>query len=157
MSFLSDLEGEVRARRAVESILENESLTADLEDLEAQRLLEWGSVHAKRLAAENRESLDDELGTLRRLMRGFNKLLADRRPSRQADDERLYRRLDRLVERAAELSFSPPDGAAIDAFVTVQRHLPAAEKLERLLALFRTGRVPPRPLNRIHPPTWEIK
>ena len=137
MSFLSDQEGEVRARRAVESILENESLTADLDDVEAQRLLEWGIVHAKRLAAENRESLDDELNALRRLMRGINKLLAGRRPCRQADDERLRRRLERLVERAAGLSFSPPDGATVDAFVAVQRHLPAAEKLEELLTLFR--------------------
>jgi hypothetical protein len=146
MSFLSDQEGEVRARRAVESILENESLTADLDDVEAQRLLEWGIVHAKRLAAENRGSLDDELGALRRLMRGINKLLAERRPCRQADDvprrlrrddNRLRRRLERLVERSAGLSFSPPDGATVDAFVAVQRHLPAAEKLEALLALFR--------------------
>ena len=147
MPVLSDLEGEVRARRAVESILENESLTADLDDVEAQRLLEWGIVHAKRLAAENRESLDDELNALRWLMRGINKLVAERRPCRQADDalrrlrqddERLRRRLERLVERSAELNFFPPDGATVDAFVVVQRHLPAAEKLEALLTLFRT-------------------
>ena len=153
MPVLSDLEGEVRARRAVESILENESLTADLDDVEAQRLLEWGIVHAKRLAAENRESLDDELNALRWLMRGINKLVAERRPCRQADDaprralddaprralddDRLRRRLERLVERSAELNFFPPDGATVDAFVAVQRHLPAAEKLEELLALFR--------------------
>lgn len=137
MPVLSDLEGEVRARRAVESILENESLTADLDDVEAQRLLEWGTAHAKRLAAENRESLDDELNALRWLMRGINKLVAERRPCRQADDERLRRRLERLVERSAELNFFPPDGATVDAFVAVQRHLPAAEKLEELLALFR--------------------
>jgi hypothetical protein len=50
---------EIRQRMAAESILENESIRAGLEESGAKALLDWGVECAKRIAAEN-ASLEDE-------------------------------------------------------------------------------------------------
>ena len=50
---------ELRQRMAAESILENESIRAGLDESGASALLKWGTECAKRIAAEN-ASLGDE-------------------------------------------------------------------------------------------------
>ena len=50
---------ESRTRRAVESLLENESLTADLDDAAAKELLDWGIAHAKEIISDTAD-MDDE-------------------------------------------------------------------------------------------------
>jgi len=94
---MEEPELQARTRWAVENILESENLTADLTDVEAKQLLEWGTAQARRLAAEAPEALDERLAALRQLMRGVNKLAAEGRP---VDDERLRVRVERLLEMA---------------------------------------------------------
>jgi len=129
--YLSDTDLKASTRWAVENILESESLTADLPDAEAKRLLEWGTAQARRLAAEAPELLDEKLTALRKLMRGMNKLAAETRP---VEDERLRRRLERLLGTAGELGLVHPGVGAADVFVAERHGLTAGEKLERLLA-----------------------
>jgi len=133
MSLFPNTGLEARIRRAAESLLDSESVTADLNDDEARRLLEWGIGHARRLAMAEREALEDDLGALRKLMRGINKLAAEGRP---VEAQRLRNRLERLSERAGALGFAPPELGAFDAYIGEQSRLAAGEKLERLLALF---------------------
>ena len=75
-----------RARRAAESLLENESLTADLDDAAASKLLKWGTQLVKDIASET-VGMDDEqadqvtyarMRATRKMMRSVNKLIAGR-------------------------------------------------------------------------------
>lgn len=133
MSLFSKIGLEARIQQAVESLLDSESLTADLSDEEARRLLEWGTGHARRLATAEPEALEDDLGALRKLIRGINKLAAEGKP---VEAKRLWKRLERLSGTAVALGFSPPERSALEAYVGEQSGMAAGEKLERLLTLF---------------------
>ncbi len=69
-----------RAKRAAESILENESLTADLDDQAAKVLLDWGTICARTIAAstaglsvaQGQEAMDLRLRAVRQFMRSIN-------------------------------------------------------------------------------------
>jgi hypothetical protein len=74
-----------RIQRAAESILENEALTADLDDEAAKALLDWGVACAEKIASETAD-LDDEaaeeamyqpMRSLRKMLRAANKWAAD--------------------------------------------------------------------------------
>jgi len=75
-----------RIRRAAESILENESLTADLDDEAARLLLDWGVSCAEKIAAateglsdaEAEEAMAPGLRATRRLMRLVNRWVTER-------------------------------------------------------------------------------
>ena len=75
-----------RSRRAVESLLENESLTSSLDDAAAQVLLKWGTDCAKLIvsstagldAASAEDAMYPRMRALRRLMRRVNKWAARR-------------------------------------------------------------------------------
>jgi uncharacterized protein (TIGR00730 family) len=76
---------EDRVRRAAERLLENSSLTDDLNDPEANQLLNWGLEVSRRLVEKTAE-MDDEQAeeflygpqkNLRRVMRRINKLIAE--------------------------------------------------------------------------------
>lgn len=67
-----------RERQAIESILDNEALTANLDDAAAQVLLDWGTAYARQ-AAQHTTGLDDadavleeKLQATQRLMRAVN-------------------------------------------------------------------------------------
>ncbi len=104
-----------RVNRASEGILENESLTAGLDDETAQALLDWGLACAK-LAARSTAGLDDEaaenatsprLRATRRLMR-----LARRLAAQRLEAETANKLLAEMIERAAIIygeDFTPPD------------------------------------------------
>lgn len=74
---------EERIQRAAEQIVDDSSLTEDMEDAPAARLIEWGVTIAKRLAAstvglddmEAEEQLSLKLMSLRSTMRRINKLV----------------------------------------------------------------------------------
>lgn len=88
-------------RLAAQVILDSEGLTDDLEDVAAKRLLDWGVAHAERLAVE---AADDDpersVGSLRRLIKRVNNLVADR--ATLSDDE-FAAELDDLAAMATEL------------------------------------------------------
>ena len=74
----------VRAQRAAESILENEALTADLDDQAAQVLIDWGVALAQQIAAETagldevaaEEAMYQPQRTLRKMLRQTNRWAA---------------------------------------------------------------------------------
>ena len=77
---MADLES--RRRHAVERILEDESLTADLTDAAATLLLDWGVARAKALP---REELDAKLAGLRRTIKRISRQAGKAAPDAQAE------------------------------------------------------------------------
>ncbi|MBN1149139.1 MAG: hypothetical protein JXA78_17905 [Anaerolineales bacterium] len=102
-----------REHQAAESILENESLAADLDDETAKELIDWGLSGAKTVA-QSTASLDDEqaeqviserLRATRRLMRSVNKLVSKRA---EMDAEESAQLLDQINEQAAAIYGQAP-------------------------------------------------
>jgi hypothetical protein len=132
-----------RINHAAESILENEALTADLDDVTAQALLDWG-VACARMIAQGTEGLNDveaenvmspRLRAIRRLMRQVDQWIPQRR---EADVEASAALLTRIIAQATVIyggDFIPPNSAQQDAFL--RRNLAAApeEIITRLRAL----------------------
>jgi hypothetical protein len=95
-----------RTQRAVESLLENESLTSGLDDVAAQVLLNWGIDCVKTIVASTAEldaaSLEDatypRMRALRRLMRRVNKWAGQRDGLDQSGDAAS---LKEVIEQAA--------------------------------------------------------
>ena len=121
----SAIDLEQRASRAAESILENESLTSDLDDVAAKVLLDWGLACAKAIAqstaglddAQAGEVMSSRLRATRRLMRSVNKWIANRQ---EMDAEAKTKRLNRVIEQASIIhgaEFSAPTGEWCDAFL----------------------------------------
>lgn len=114
-----------RVDRAAESILENESLTANLDDASAKALLDWGVACAE-MIAQSSAGLDDSeaegamsprLRATRRLMRSVNEWLANRQ---RVDAKDNAMRLDKIIEQASIIygeSFPLPDSGRRDAFL----------------------------------------
>ena len=100
------------ARRAAELILQDEALTADLEDAEADALLRWALARAERIAAarlERGEPADGEavleaIRPLRRVMRAVNDLAASRTRMPAAE---FMARLLALLDAACQLERLP--------------------------------------------------
>jgi hypothetical protein len=86
---MADLENR---RRAVERILEDESLTADLTDKAARTLLGWGVARAKAMAQQAKGSsqaeLDAHLADLRRTMKRLSRRAGEAAPEVQAQQVR---------------------------------------------------------------------
>jgi hypothetical protein len=114
-----------RINRAVESILENESLTADLDDAAAKVLLDWGIACANMIARSTASLNDIEVEDImsprmratRRLMR-----LVNRRVSRQShtDAGGGTTLLTKVIEQATIIygtDFTPPDNEQRNAFL----------------------------------------
>jgi hypothetical protein len=85
--MISDSELEARKRLAIEILLESESLTDDLQDDEAEILLDWGLAQAEACALatqeiadeeEARPALDQGVTTVRQAMRFINDIVAER-------------------------------------------------------------------------------
>jgi hypothetical protein len=122
-----------RADRAAESILENESLTADLDDAAAQALLDWG-VTCVRMIARETTGLDEvaaeramlpRLRATRRLMRQVNLWVIR---GQDMDSQGRSDLLDRMVGRAAVIydqDFTPPSERQRDVFL--RRYLEFAQ------------------------------
>jgi hypothetical protein len=96
---------EDRTRRAVESLMENESLTSSLDDAAAEVLLAWGTDCAKLIVSDT-AGLDDpeaeevmypRMRALRRLMRRVNKWAARQHGLDKAGDAFS---LEQVIEQA---------------------------------------------------------
>ncbi|MBN1993941.1 MAG: hypothetical protein JW953_14675 [Anaerolineae bacterium] len=119
-----------RINRAAESILENEQLTADLDDAAAKELLNWGIAWAK-LIAQRTGDLDDskaqaamspQLQATRRLMRAVNKWVVNQQ---EGDTEGSAAALAQIIEQANLISvnFSAPNNERA-AFISQQTEHP---------------------------------
>jgi hypothetical protein len=117
-----------RERRAVESILENERLTADLDDACAELLLDWGIDCARRIARSTAGLADEEaeevmmprMRATRRLMRRVNRWVARRR---ETDAQQATASLDQIVEQAAIIygeGYVPPGQTWRQGFLRMQ-------------------------------------
>ncbi len=107
-----------RVRRAVESIVENETLTDNLDDKAAQVLLDWGVACAE-MIAQSTVGLDDEraeaeiyqrMRALRRMLRAVNRWIPRRLD--MSDEEKLAA-LEEVIGLASQVygpSFTFPDG-----------------------------------------------
>ena len=132
---MEDLER--RTQRAVERILGNESLTADLDDDAAKVLLDWGVACAKQIArspagffgAQGNETMDLRLRDLRRLMRAVNRWASRQQ---QMDAEQLAKLL--AYAETIYAGFGPPDSARQQAFLGQSLAASPPEAIARLRA-----------------------
>jgi hypothetical protein len=117
-----------RIDRVAQSILENESLTSELDDAAAQELLDWGLNWAKTIVLhtanldeiEAEAAMSPQLRANRRLMRTVNKWIA------KTDIEDSVRSLTKIIEQVATIygeDFIPPDGDQCVAFARQQIEL----------------------------------
>jgi hypothetical protein len=132
-----------RVDRAAESILENERLTADLDDTSAQVLLDWGLDCARMIARstsglngeEAEQAMSSRLRATRRLMRRVSRW-AGARGERKA--ERGAEFWNDVVEQVAIVygaAFTPPDTARRAAFLRL--HLAYADDPRELISGLR--------------------
>jgi hypothetical protein len=107
--MISDSELEARRRLAIEMILESESLTDDLQDDEAEILLDWGLAQVEACALATQDTADKEearlvldqgVKTVRRAVRFINDLVAERI---DLSDGEMVEELLRLVSMVREL------------------------------------------------------
>jgi hypothetical protein len=130
-----------RIRQAAEQILDDESLTGELQDQEAQVLLDWGIAQSRRLCeqtlemddAEAEEYLSTVLPNLRFAIRRTNKLLGS---MARIDAGMIADGLTGIFESCAlipGLSSAPPDDLA-NLAGTLAELLPA-DALTRILSL----------------------
>lgn len=95
-----------RIRRAIESLMENESLTSSLDDAAAEGLLAWGMDCAQRIVSstaglddpEAEEVMYPRMRALRRLMRQVNKWAARQHGLDKAGEAFS---LEQVIEQAA--------------------------------------------------------
>jgi len=118
-----------RIDRVAESILDNERLTADLDDSAAKELLDWGLAAAKQIVQGTANVDDDDqaqeamyprLRATRNMMRTVNIWVTN---VREGNVEGSARALDRIFEQASILYgrvFTPPSTEQRDAFIHTQ-------------------------------------
>ena len=117
-----------RVKRAAESILENESLTANLDDAAAKELLDWGLACAQKAAEDTasleafaaESSLTDRLQATRRLMRAVSNWVVGQQDMDAASTSDA---LSKVMEQAAVIygqGFTPPPQAQYTAFLAGQ-------------------------------------
>lgn len=117
-----------RETRVVESLLENERLTDELDDEAAQLLLDWGMAYAKAIV-QSTSGLDDEaaeeamyprLRALRRTMRTISRW-AVKQP--EWDSERNADSLAKIIEQIPTIygeGYTPPTPQQSDTFLQQQ-------------------------------------
>ncbi len=136
-------EPEERIRRAGESILENESLTADLDDAAAKELVAWAVACAEMIAAGTagmgqpaaEQAMYPRMRATRKLMRAVDRWLPQRG---QMDWEGNRRSLEEVIELAAVIYggiFSPPDDVRRSEFLCQSLLTPAPQVVTGLRRL----------------------
>jgi len=124
---------ERQKQMAVEMILDSESLTADLEDAAARRLIKWSIDHAERLAAETSgDDLDRAVSRLRRVIKRVNNLVADR--AALSDDEFAAEVKD-LVALAERIGVKSQDQTDTQNILVDKTQSDDATLVERITAL----------------------
>ena len=129
-----------RIQRAAEIILENEALTADLDDAAAQVLLDWGVNRAQAIASETsemseaqaEEAMYQPMRALRKMLRIVNKWALNPQESTLAG----------ITEQAEIIYGSSPDEEQQTAFLT-QIPNDATERVSLLRAFLESERRDP--------------
>ncbi len=142
-SAFSDAVVEQRARRAIEALLENESLTSDLDDAAAKTLLDWGIACARQVAAAT-AGLEDadadalmatRLSALRQMLRGVNHWAGGQEGAgTEADSQALQKILENAAVAYAD-RFTPP--AAEQVQLILHEMVAANRPAEQAIASLR--------------------
>ncbi len=123
----------------IESLLENASLTSNLDDRAANTLLEWGADCVRLIyqdeSVPSLEQREDRLRDIRRLMRAVNSWA--RRPA-ESDSAANPAALQQIIERAAAVYGTDrrPEEADLEALARLQEHVPVEELIGQLRRLF---------------------
>ena len=136
-----------RARRAAESLMENEALTENLDDTAAGALLKWGSELSKTVA-QSTADLDDEqaeeamserMRATRQLLRSVNKWIAGQAQMASEEKSALLARINEQMALIYGAEFSPPDAAQLEAFMQApaQEAADPAQIVARLRDLYQ--------------------
>lgn len=125
-----------RTQRAVESILENESLTTDLDDQAANNLIDWGITLARQ-EAQGTSGLEDEhadvvltdkMRAVRLMMRYAGKWAAD--PEQESS-------LEKVFTQAAEIYGELYPNPGIEQIDTLQLSSKSAGQASERITLLR--------------------
>ncbi|MCP4541198.1 MAG: hypothetical protein GY832_29040 [Chloroflexi bacterium] len=136
-----------RINLVVEGILENESLTSDLDDAAAQVLLDWGTACVKMIAqstaglddVEAEEIMSPRLRATRRLMRQVNRRVSKPFPMNAETATKL---LTKVIEQATIIygkDFVPSAGERREAFLKEGFVSSAEEFIVNLRSLIETS------------------
>jgi uncharacterized membrane-anchored protein YjiN (DUF445 family) len=133
---------EERINRAVEGILGNESLTADLDDDAAKVLIEWGMTCVNQIAqsvtrldaAEAEKIMSSRLRAIRRLMRSVNKWIGN---WEETDANGHTKRLSKVLEQAAIIYGERLSQQDEDRCGTLLKHLDSMEDPAQMIADLR--------------------
>ena len=110
---------EKRVQRAVESVLENESLLGGLDADAAQALQDWGIQHVKRIAEDTGE-LDDEraeeamyprMKASRSLMKSIRIWIEHERESSDEERTKLWAKVEQNAQALYDSSLKLPDAS----------------------------------------------
>jgi hypothetical protein len=134
-----------RIKHVAEGFLENESLTADLDDRAAQVLLDWGLTSSKRVAqgtvdlddVEAEEAMYPRLRATRRLMRYVNRWVAQRQ---EMDTQASTTLLSRILDQAAIIygeRFRPPSEERRQVFLQRMAFTGAAGSAQQVVTSLR--------------------
>ncbi len=98
---------DARIQPFIEQLYEGEGLTDYLTDDDARTLLEWGEQELNNLTGLNIEesALEDTFHLLRRIIRSINRTVGQKT---ELSDQRMVRRLLRIVENSIEFSTRKP-------------------------------------------------
>jgi hypothetical protein len=132
-----------RVNRAAESILENERLTADLDDADAKVLIDWGVACAERIARstaglndlEAEEAMYPRLRATRRMMRQVNSWMASRRTMDATTSATALDEISALAEIIYGDDYVPLSRARRDAFLRL--HFEYADDPQQLITQLR--------------------
>jgi hypothetical protein len=125
-------DAEHKKQLAAEMVLDSESLTDDLEDIAAKRLLDWGLAQAEHMATQaTDQDLDRSVSGIRRLIKRVNNLVADR--AVLTDDE-LAAELNDLATLAGQ-TIGLQIQAIGQALLTDRESLDDVTLVERITAL----------------------
>lgn len=127
-------EAERQKRLAAQMILDSESLTDDLEDAAAKRLLDWGVAQVERLVEEAaNDDVERSVGGLRRLIKRVNNLVADQAT---LTDGEFAVELDELAAMAGQLlGLHIQSQTASQSLLAERNRLDDAALVERITAL----------------------
>jgi len=132
-----------RSQRVVESLTENEALTANLDDEAAQLLLDWGIAYGKEIVqstaglpeAEAEEAMQARLQATRRLLRAvnqyFNQTNSAENEARTQSSDATLTLLQQAIEQAAIIfgpAFRKPDAQQLAAFMTQMQQTDSAPR-----------------------------
>jgi hypothetical protein len=129
-----------RIRRAAALILDDASLTGDMNDAEGSRLIDWAVAASRKVAegtaamdeSQAAEALDAQIQSLRRLVRRINKLIGSM--GSQPSPEEISEALEKIIESATTVPGVALNADALRSAMMGAQTLPPGEVLDRVLS-----------------------